>query len=79
MDLLSYLIDFDNLLKGKIMKKLCLLLWLSVAWSIWFTRNDTLFKGGYKGEYDIVVLAKSLAWDWLGAKSKESIGCELED
>lgn len=72
-------IPFGNCFIGKIKKYFCLLLWLVVIWSIWLTRNEILFKGGHKGEYEIAFLAKKLSWKWFGAKLLRPFVFDLED
>ncbi|XP_058776759.1 uncharacterized protein LOC131651105 [Vicia villosa] len=58
---------FVSIMPGGIKKSRKTLIWLSVVRAIWLIRNDILFNGRLQGSREIVVVAKSLAWEWLCA------------
>lgn len=65
----DHLLMFVSVMRGKVNKGFQGLIWLATVRAIWLTRNDILFKGENKGSRDIVILAKSLSWDWISARS----------
>ncbi|XP_058725463.1 uncharacterized protein LOC131596737 [Vicia villosa] len=63
----DHLIWFVSVMSGGTRKNCKILIWLSVVRAIWLIRNDILFNGGLQGSREIVVVAKSLAWEWFCA------------
>lgn len=53
--------------------------WFVTVLSTWLMRNNMLFNGGHKYVLDIVLLSKSIAWEWRGARFKEVFYCDNKD
>lgn len=67
------------ILKGKTLKKWCILLYFVVLWSIWLVRNEIIFKEASREVIDIVILAKCLAREWFRALKGGPINFEFVD
>lgn len=71
----TYFSCFFSSLKGRVNKKLRLLVWLVVYLSIWISKNEMVFKGASFRVEDLVCRAKVLSCDWFVARSKFTFDC----
>ncbi|CAL5191793.1 unnamed protein product [Lathyrus oleraceus] len=69
-DVLLFLL---NSLDGRVKSSFFAFIWLLVCWSIWNARNSLVFEHSNWNVVEILLLIKSIGWDWISILSKGNI------
>ncbi|KAI5405621.1 hypothetical protein KIW84_052410 [Lathyrus oleraceus] len=72
------LLFLSNSLDGKMKSSFFAFIWPLVCWSIWNARNNLVFKHSIWNEVEILLIIKSVGWDWISILSKGSIDINRE-
>ncbi|KAI5398482.1 hypothetical protein KIW84_064028 [Lathyrus oleraceus] len=67
------LLFLSNSLDGKVKSSFFAFIWSLVCWSIWNARNNLVFKHSIWNVVEILLIIKSVGWDWISILSKGSI------
>jgi hypothetical protein len=63
-DIMTLFDCFNGVVRNKKIKKGFLLVWHTVIWVLWRTRNDVIFNGITKEPMEVVEEIKVLSWKW---------------
>lgn len=74
-DVLLFLL---NSLDGRVKSSFFALIWPLVCWSIWNARNSLVFEHSNWNVVEILLLIKSIGWDWISILSKGNIDITRE-
>ncbi|KAI5417416.1 hypothetical protein KIW84_042139 [Lathyrus oleraceus] len=66
------LLFLSNSLDGKVKSSFFAFFWPLVCWSIWNARNNLVFKHSIWNGVEILLIIKSVGWDWISILSKGS-------
>ncbi|KAI5436046.1 hypothetical protein KIW84_022476 [Lathyrus oleraceus] len=72
------LLFLSNSLDGKLKSSFFAFIWPLVCWSIWNARNNLVFNHSIWNGVEILLIIKSVGWDWISILSKGSIDINRE-
>ncbi|CAL5192304.1 unnamed protein product [Lathyrus oleraceus] len=72
------LLFLSNSLDGRVKSSFFAFIWSLVCWSIWNARNNLVFKHSIWNVVEILLIIKSIGWDWFSILSKGSIDINRE-
>jgi hypothetical protein len=64
---------FGDIFQGKLCNRFHHLIWLATTWSIWRTRNNTLFRGAQVNVTNLVDQIIFISWFWIIGR-----GCNVD-
>ncbi|CAL5186225.1 unnamed protein product [Lathyrus oleraceus] len=67
------LLFLSNSLDGRVKSSFFAFIWPLVCWSIWNARNSLVFEHSNWNVVEILLLIKSIGWDWISILSKGNI------
>ncbi|KAI5415173.1 hypothetical protein KIW84_040576 [Lathyrus oleraceus] len=67
------LLFLSNSLDGRVKSSFFAFIWSLVCWSIWNARNNLVFEHSIWNVVEILLIIKSIGWDWISILSKGSI------